>query len=53
MTTLSLQASRAAPARSLFGLERVLSVLDGVFAVFAEAQERARVAHERAPFAAW
>lgn len=53
MTTLQLQARRTPAAWSVTGFERTLSFLTALFAVFAEAQEQARVAHDRTPFAAW
>jgi hypothetical protein len=53
MTILQLQAQHASTAWSVIGFERTLSFLTTVLAVFAEAQEQARVAHNRTPFAAW
>jgi hypothetical protein len=32
---------------------RIASFVDAVFAVFAEAQDQARAAHERYPFSEW
>jgi hypothetical protein len=51
MTTLRIRAPLMSHEWALPRLTRVVSFVGAVFDVFAEAQEMARVAHKRYPFA--
>ena len=53
MSTLRIQAPRAPQIFPLSGFGRVVSVLAAALDVIAEAQQRARAAHKRYPFADW
>lgn len=53
MSTLQIPAQPAPQVFSLSGFGRVLSVLATALDVIVEAQEQARAAHKRYPFADW
>lgn len=53
MSTLPIRASHISFASPLAGFARFFSAVSAVIEVFAEAQENARAAHARYPFAGW
>jgi len=53
MSTLPIRAPHLPEVLPLTGFGRIVSVLVTVVDVFTEAQQQARAAHKRYPFADW